>query len=918
MSFRSRRKPFEFDSFVPGFPAPATTATSGTGRRNPYGGRGIAAGFAARALVVLGSLVPAAGAQDIGFEGPGFSGAGATPTESKPESKLWYNDGSWWGSLWSVSGQAFRIHKLDQNGHLWQDTGVLIESRPTSNSDALWDGSKLYVGSHRFSASGGASGNPILILRYSYDASTDAYALDPGFPVTIGGFSTESMVIDKDSTGTVWAAWIQSQRVFISHTLNGDDQVWTPPVILPGSSSNVTTDDVCSLTHFGGNRIGVLWSDQTRNAFLFAVHADGMADTDWSLETADAGESDDHIHLATDSAGRVFATVKNRNDEIKLLVRSAGTWQDFLVATGSNRLTRPILLLDEQSRTIHVFAAGQDSGMIHEKTSSLDSISFPSGMGTVVIRDASNSLVNNPTSTKQNVDSASGRVVLAAHETTQLYWHHSVPAVPVLAASFSAEPLSGAVPLEVRFTDTSSGSPTSWSWSFGDGGGSTLQHPRHTYATPGIFTVSLTVTGSLGSDTEVRPDLVSATRPPPKETFLPVADARVNEGSSDANVGTDPELRVRSSAGSSYHTYLRFDLSGLGGSVTSAKLRLYCTDGSDVGGQVFETSSTWTETGITWNNRPAATSGQIAGLGAVGTDKWIEFDVSPAVGAPGPVSFLLTSTSSNSALFSSREGSDPPQLVVEVETGGRTQRGTVLRPPVADFTASPVSGSTPLSVSFTDISTDAPTRWSWAFGDGATSGERDPVHVYTTPGIFTVTLRAANAAGSSMIARADLIDVAPAPVVQTFQPLADARVHEASPDSNAGTDTLLRLRFDEGSSYESYLRFKLTDLSGPVISAKLRLFCTGGSDVGGQVFFTTSNWRETSITWNNKPAATSEEIASLGPVSTDTWVEFDVTSAVVGPGLGSFILRSTSSDSAYYSSREGSNPPELVVETGVP
>jgi PKD repeat protein len=56
--------------------------------------------------------------------------------------------------------------------------------------------------------------------------------------------------------------------------------------------------------------------------------------------------------------------------------------------------------------------------------------------------------------------------------------------------------ISGSV---VNFVDTSTGSPTSWAWTFGDGGTSTLQNPAHTYAGAGSYVVSLTVSNALGS-----------------------------------------------------------------------------------------------------------------------------------------------------------------------------------------------------------------------------------------------------------------------------------------------------------------------------------------------------------------------------------------------------------------------------------
>ena len=69
------------------------------------------------------------------------------------------------------------------------------------------------------------------------------------------------------------------------------------------------------------------------------------------------------------------------------------------------------------------------------------------------------------------------------------------------AANFSANKTKGAKPLTVTFTDATTNGPTSWSWSFGDGGTSTARSPRHTYTTGGSFTVALTATNAVGSDT---------------------------------------------------------------------------------------------------------------------------------------------------------------------------------------------------------------------------------------------------------------------------------------------------------------------------------------------------------------------------------------------------------------------------------
>ncbi len=80
---------------------------------------------------------------------------------------------------------------------------------------------------------------------------------------------------------------------------------------------------------------------------------------------------------------------------------------------------------------------------------------------------------------------------------------------PAPVADFTGSPTSGIEPLTVSFTDQSSGSISSWSWNFGDGGSSSAQNPSHTYNSAGTYTVSLTVTGDGGSDSETKTDYIT-------------------------------------------------------------------------------------------------------------------------------------------------------------------------------------------------------------------------------------------------------------------------------------------------------------------------------------------------------------------------------------------------------------------------
>jgi PKD repeat protein len=78
-------------------------------------------------------------------------------------------------------------------------------------------------------------------------------------------------------------------------------------------------------------------------------------------------------------------------------------------------------------------------------------------------------------------------------------------------AAFSASPTSGKVPLNVKFTDTSTGSPTKWKWSFGDGTSSTVQNPTHKYSAAGKYTVTLTITNAAGSNTATKSSYITVT-----------------------------------------------------------------------------------------------------------------------------------------------------------------------------------------------------------------------------------------------------------------------------------------------------------------------------------------------------------------------------------------------------------------------
>jgi PKD repeat protein len=83
-------------------------------------------------------------------------------------------------------------------------------------------------------------------------------------------------------------------------------------------------------------------------------------------------------------------------------------------------------------------------------------------------------------------------------------------------AKFTATPANGPPPLDVQFSDKSTGNISAWEWDFNDDGvvDSILQNPKYTYESPGNYTVSLTVRGPKGNNTEVKKEYIEVTRCP--------------------------------------------------------------------------------------------------------------------------------------------------------------------------------------------------------------------------------------------------------------------------------------------------------------------------------------------------------------------------------------------------------------------
>lgn len=169
-----------------------------------------------------------------------------------------------------------------------------------------------------------------------------------------------------------------------------------------------------------------------------------------------------------------------------------------------------------------------------------------------------------------------------------------------------------------------------------------------------------------------------------------------------------------------------------------------------------------------------------------------------------------SSLQSPSATFNTA-GTYTVSLTVSNAAGSSTSSQTVTvteplpSPPVCSFSSNKMSGTVPLSVTFTDTSTGGlPTAWSWNFGNGSTSTQRNPsAAMYVTPGIYTITLTVSNAAGSSSSSKtvtATSIPVAPVSLFSVSPSSGNAPLVVNFTNSSTGNPTSWLWTFGNGST----------------------------------------------------------------------------------------------------------------------
>ena len=447
--------------------------------------------------------------------------------------------------------------------------------------------------------------------------------------------------------------------------------------------------------------------------------------------------------------------------------------------------------------------------------------------------------------------------------------------------------------------------------------------------------------GSSSSTTYKGTPVISSTT---STVLLPTADAFVRKSTGSVNYGSDTVLLVKSTPTGSYtrSSYLKFSLSGVS-AVNSAKLRIYgynTENSTAINVHAFGVDNdSWTQSGLTWNNAPAASTSMLSTVGVNNVAKFYELDVTAYVKSQYAgdkiVTLLIADTTIQEKLlyFNSKENDRfQPELVIDTKPASSlsftpeslsysvVQGGTVSNQS-ATLTSSEGTPEVNLSKSSNSdwlVLPTSPAAGSLSFGINSAG---------LAPGTYTSTVTAYASGYNNATLDVSLTVDQVMPTNTVLLPTADAFVRKSTGSVNYGSDTVLLVKSTPTGSFtrSSYLKFSLSGVSA-VNSAKLRIYGynTENSTAINVHAFGVDNdsWTESGLTWNNAPAASTSMLSTVGVNNVAKFYELDVTAYVKSQYAGDKIVTLLIADTTiqekllYFNSKENDRfQPELVIDT---
>jgi len=320
-----------------------------------------------------------------------------------------------------------------------------------------------------------------------------------------------------------------------------------------------------------------------------------------------------------------------------------------------------------------------------------------------------------------------------------------------VTANFSGTPIAGCAPLTVQFTDLSTGNPTSWNWAFGNGNNSTLQNPAATYANPGVYTVVLTASNGSSTNTKTITSYINVYN-------KPIASFTMSNDT--VCVGSTAVFTDASTISSGGAAITKWDWDFGDGNTTTTL--------TGTTSHAYTNAGTFPVTLII-TDANGCTNSVIINIVVI-PKPTVNFTANPTSSCTAPltVNFTNTSTTIAGATYFWKFGdgststlSSPTHTYTALGLYTVTliinQNGCIdslkrinyiqIQAIAAGFTATPVTGCAGQNVTFTNTSIPSAVAAFWTFGDGGTSGNINPAHVYNNPGVYSVTLIVSDGSG---------------------------------------------------------------------------------------------------------------------------------------------------------------------------
>jgi PKD repeat protein len=385
-----------------------------------------------------------------------------------------------------------------------------------------------------------------------------------------------------------------------------------------------------------------------------------------------------------------------------------------------------------------------------------------------------------------NVSNATG----SDTQTRTEYIKVNTAVVPLVlpVADFSVDPTNGFAPLIVTFTDLSKNTPDSWNWSFGDDSleNTTAQNPTHAYNNPGNYSVSLNATNADGSDTKIVTEFITVSAAP-LEPLIP--EPLIPTFTGTPTSGPAPLTVQFNDTSTGLHDQWEWDFGD--GNTSSEEKPLYIYNEPGSYSIILNVSQAGGDSVSYTQEDYITVVTPLIPVPLNATPLISNFTGIPASGpAPLAVHFNDTSTgqhdqwewdfgdgntsSEENPLYIYYEPGSYSITLNVSQTGGESVSSTQddyitvsavsSIPPVAEFSGDLTSGVAPLTVTFSDLSTNTPTSWNWSFGDGNSSTIQNISYTYSSAGIYTVSLNSTNDEGSNITIKTNYINVTAASV----------------------------------------------------------------------------------------------------------------------------------------------------------